>query len=131
MENIILNNDIKVFYIEADSFRMACWLRIKSYALFYWQKILWNVTPGKWENSYRAATEETEEGEVEKFNCNILIIKKGHYISITIHDYMNNMQRFQPAFQELITQPDLDPKGYCVEWYLSQKDAKCMVRLKS
>jgi hypothetical protein len=25
---------------------------------------------------------------------------------------------------------DLDPEGYCVEWYFNDRDVKCMIRLK-
>ncbi len=80
--------------------------------------------------TYKVAAEEMEEGEAEKLHGNTLLIKRGNYITITIHDYMNSMQRFQQAFQELTSQSGLDSDGYCVEWYLSRKEVKCMVRLK-
>ena len=31
--------------------------------------------------------------------------------------------------QMLISQPDIDPNGYCLEWYLNDMDVRCMVRL--
>jgi hypothetical protein len=31
----------------------------------------------------------------------------------------------------LLTQPNIDPNGYCLEWYLNGKDVRCMVRLKN
>jgi hypothetical protein len=34
------------------------------------------------------------------------------------------------AFKELLEQPNLDPQGYCVEWYSSNEESvKCMIRL--
>jgi hypothetical protein len=35
------------------------------------------------------------------------------------------------AFDELISHPAIDPQGCCVEWYLTQNDVRCMVRLKN
>ncbi|MDZ4758159.1 MAG: hypothetical protein SGJ10_08475 [Bacteroidota bacterium] len=56
-------------------------------------------------------------------------IKSGSYISITITDYMKNMQNIGKAFQELIAYPCINPEGYCLEWYLSETDMRCMVEL--
>lgn len=77
---------------------------------------------------YRAAAEEKTEGEAAKLNCEELVIKKGQYTYMTINDYMNNIQKIGKAFNELTALPDIDPEGYCVEWYLNEKDVRCMVR---
>jgi hypothetical protein len=78
---------------------------------------------------YRAATEELVKDKAEKFNCEPFIIKKGKYICITILDCMKEPQSIGKAFEKLISYSDIDHNGYCVEWYFSDKDVKCMVRL--
>jgi len=42
---------------------------------------------------------------------------------------MKDLQSIGKAFHELISQPEIDPNGYCLEWYLNQSDVRCMVRL--
>lgn len=79
---------------------------------------------------YKAAAEEKEPGEAEKLNLETLILKKGRYIGLTIHDYMKDIPAIEKTFNLLTSQPDIDPQGYCVEEYISQNDMLCMVRLK-
>lgn len=78
---------------------------------------------------YKAAAEEIGDGEAEKLSLEAYLIKKGTYISIDIHDFMNNVDAIGKAFQELIADPRIDPNSACVEWYVTDNDVKCMVRL--
>ena len=43
---------------------------------------------------------------------------------------MKDISAIGEAFKLLLSNRDIDPQAYCVEWYLSDKDVKCMVRLK-
>lgn len=79
---------------------------------------------------YRAAAEEKEPGEAEKYQSDRLIIKQGEYASIILRNFRNSPQKIGEAFQELLAVPNLDPEGYCVEWYANDKEeVRCMVRL--
>ena len=79
---------------------------------------------------YRAGTEETFAGEAEKYKCDTLTIKKGNYISAVVKDFRKDKTSIAKTFDELLKQPNIDPEGYCVEWYANDKDeARCMVRL--
>jgi hypothetical protein len=80
---------------------------------------------------YKAAVEEYSEGEAEKLHLERFILKKGNYISIDIINYMEDIPAIGKAFQELLKDPRIDPNGICAEWYLNEKDVKCMIRLKS
>jgi len=79
---------------------------------------------------YRAAAEELWVGEGKKLKCDTIVIRKGNYICLTVHDYMKHVHLIRDAFDELLSSPELDPQGYCVEWYISEQDVKCMIRLK-
>ncbi|MCW3121020.1 MAG: putative transcription activator, partial [Flavipsychrobacter sp.] len=57
------------------------------------------------------------------------IISKGNYNEIVIRNFMQQIPAIGQAFQQLITQPDVDPDGYCIEWYVGENDVKCMVRV--
>lgn len=60
----------------------------------------------------------------------IPVLKKGRYLSLTIDDYMKDLHGIANPFRELLAQPGLAPQGYCVEWYLSQKEVQCMIWLE-
>lgn len=78
---------------------------------------------------YKAAAEELMDGEAKQHGLETYLIKKGEYTSLDIHDYMKNLSAIGEAFNELLENPYIDPNGACVEWYISDKDVKCMVRL--
>lgn len=59
-------------------------------------------------------------------------MRKGIFQAIAKHFrfyQMEDIQRIGNAFEKLLSQPGLDPEGYCVEWYFNDKDIRCMVRL--
>lgn len=79
---------------------------------------------------YYAAAEEVEKGELEKHGLSQFIIRKGNYIYKDIADYMNNIPAIGMAFAALLQEPDIDPQGACVEWYLDMDTCRCMVRVE-
>ena len=79
---------------------------------------------------YKAAAEEKEKNEAEKLKLKSMTIKKASFISILIKDYPNNVSKISDAFQILLKSPDIDPNGYCLEYYISKDDVRCMVPLK-
>jgi predicted transcriptional regulator YdeE len=135
METTILENNIKVFYVTATSFPDG----IKEaheilHSLIPFSKERKYFGVSRPENNsdivYRAAAEVMKEGEAEKLNCKTLVLKKGKYISLTVNDYMQDLSSIERAFKQLLSHPGLDSQGYCVEWYLNEKDVKCMIHLK-
>ena len=134
METTPLDHDIKVFYIPAKSFPdgiMEAHRTLHSLVPFSPNRKYFGISrPENGQIVYRAATEEINPGEAEKYNCDTLTLKKGNYLSTTLHDYMNDLAGIAKTFEQILSDPHIDPEGYCVEWYLSQKDVKCMVRLK-
>jgi hypothetical protein len=133
METITLDKDIKVFYVTAKSFPdgiLEAHQKLHSLVPFTTARKYFGISrPEDGIIVYRAAAEELTPGEAGKFNCDTLVLKKGKYISTTINDYMKDVQSIGRTFKELLSRPDIDPQGYCVEWYFNDKDVKCMVRL--
>jgi predicted transcriptional regulator YdeE len=135
METIKLDNNIKVFYVTAKSFPEGIADATQElHSLFPFSKERKIFGMSRPENDgkivYRAAAEELKEGEAAKLNCNTLIIKKGNYICLTVNDFREDIRSIDKAFKQLLKEPDLDPEGYCVEWYDTEKEAvKCMIRL--
>ena len=134
METITLPKDIKVFYVPASSFPdgiMQAHETLHALVPFSTDRKFYGLSrPENGPIQYKAAAEEINKGEAEKFGCNILILKKGKYICLTVHDYIKDVQSIERAFQQLLKQPGLDPEGYCVELYLDDKDVQCMIRLE-
>lgn len=75
---------------------------------------------------YKAAAELLESDKLsglEKFT-----IKGGAYNTYYIKDYRDNIGAIADCFQLLLGQSEVDPDGYCIEWYIGNDDVKCMVR---
>jgi hypothetical protein len=133
METITFDKDIKVFYVPAKSFPdgvMEAHQKIHSLVPLSSNRKYFGLSrPENGVIAYKAAAEELTPGEGEKLHCDTIVLNKGKYNCITIHDYMKDLPAIGKAFSTLIASPDIDREGYCVEWYLNDKDIKCMVRL--
>ena len=134
METATIDKDISVFYITASSYPegiLDAHKNLHSMVPFTTSRRYYGLSrPENGTIVYRAAAEELWEGEGKKLKCDTIVIKKGKYICSTVHDYMKHVHLIKDAFDELLESPELDPQGYCVEWYVSEKDVKCMIRLK-
>lgn len=133
METITLDHDIKVFYVTAKSFPNGI---MEAYGQLYalvppssGRRYFGISRPENGVIVYRAAVEEATPGEAEKYHCDTMVLQKGKYLARTIADFMSNLPAVGATFQQLIAQPGVDLQGYCVEWYLNDKDVTCMVRL--
>jgi predicted transcriptional regulator YdeE len=133
MDTITFNSDINLFYISATSFPdgiMDAHQKLHTLVPFSTERKFFGISrPENGVIAYKAAAEELTPGEAEKLNLDTLVLKKGNYVSLTIHNYLEDIPAIDKAFKELLPHPRLDPNGYCVEWYLNDKDVKCMIRL--
>ena len=133
MEILTIDNDIKVLYIQATSFPdgiLAAHQKLHTVIPYSTERKYLGISrPENGAIIYKAGAEELNPDEAEQFKLDILILKKGNYAYIDIHNYMNDLQGIGQAFNQLTELPNIDPQGYCVEWYINDKDVKCMVRL--
>lgn len=134
MEQYTLDRDIKLICIPATSFPdgvAAAYEKLHSLLPATQRRATFGISwpDGKGSLVYKACVEETYPGETESLGAETFIVKKGDYISIVIHDFMSDLSAFGKAFQELCSDPRIDPQGAAVEMYLSEKDVRCMVRL--
>lgn len=134
MENYFLERDIKVLYVKASSFPggiLEAHEKLRSLTGFAKDKRIYGISypeaPGK--IIYKAAVEEDYAGEAEKLGCPTYVLKKGKYTSIYINNFHSNIPAIGKAFQQLLDEPGIDPKGCCVEVYEGDNDVRCMVRL--
>jgi hypothetical protein len=78
---------------------------------------------------YKAAAEEEYAGEATKYNCETFIITKGDYFAETIYNFMQDSNLIEDSFNRLLATPWLDKAFPCVEWYINDKEVRCMVRI--
>jgi len=134
METYKLEKDIKIFYVTATSFPAGIQEahdRLHAMVTFSKERKYFGVSrPENNKIIYRVGTEETYAGEAEKYKCDTLTLKGGNYISVVVKDFRKDKSSISKTFDELLKQPNPDPKGYCVEWYANDKEeVRCMVRL--
>ena len=135
MEIIQIVNDITVMYINASSFPngvLAAHQKLHTLIPFTTERKYYGLSRPEngGEIIYKAAAEIITSGEAEKLSLKTVVMKKGNYISKTLHDYMKNLPAIGKTFQLMLKRDDIDPEGYCVEYYLSDNDVQCIVRLK-
>jgi hypothetical protein len=134
MERYTLDHDIKVFYVQAESFPDgigAAYEKLHSLVDDPAERHQFGLSaPENGVIVYKAALEELNEGEGNKLCCETFVILEGEYLSITIYNFMKDIESIGNAFNELIANPHIDPQGVCIEWYLNEKDVKCTVKLR-
>jgi predicted transcriptional regulator YdeE len=134
MEKYILSKDITVFYVTATSFPAGieeAYKKLHSFLPEGNQRTFYGISYSnrKGEVVYKAAVAESFPGEGEKNGCETFVIKKGEYISEILRDWKKDESSIGKTFQKLLHQPKIDPKGYCLEIYLNEKDVRCLVPL--
>lgn len=136
MEIFTLDQDIPVLFVTANAFPegiMAAHERLHAIVPYSENRRYFGVSrPEEPEGPivYRAAAELLHPDETERFGLETLVLKSGRYASLTVERYRNNPGSIGETFETLLEEPNLDPEGYCVEWYLSDEEVRCMVRLR-
>ena len=133
MEKYELVKDINVFYVPADSFPEGikpAFERLESLIPPEENRTVFGLSwPDKHGKIlYKAALEERYPGEGKKYGLNSFVIKKGSYISELVKSFASDVSQIGQTFQRLLEDPDIDPNGFCVEWYKGP-DVLCMVGL--
>jgi hypothetical protein len=80
---------------------------------------------------YKAAAEQLEDHEAEKLGLESFLIPKGSYIGVEIPDFMNHIPEIGKTFRQLLSTPNIDPNGFCLEMYIGENDVRCMVKLEN
>ena len=76
---------------------------------------------------YKAAIEEISPGESEHLGAETYTLRKGEYLSLTVHNFMDDIPSIGKAFRVLVDAPGVHPNTIGVEEYISSTDVRCMV----
>ena len=82
---------------------------------------------GKGSMVYKAAIEEIFPGETEELGAETYTLKKGEYLSLVVHNFMDDIPSIGKAFQTLVDAPGVHPDTIGVEEYVSGTEVRCMV----
>lgn len=135
MEKFILDKEINVFCIRAKSFPngiLSAHQQLHALLDSTEDRNFFGISyPGRQGDIiYKAAVEESFEGEGKKLGCEAFTIKKGEYVSETLMDWRKDETVVARTFQKLLAAPAIDKKtGYCLEVYLNENDMRCMIKL--
>lgn len=134
MENYVVEKDIRVLCVTAASFPdgiQEAFSKIHSLIPDAALRTTYGISYGSPNGSiiYKAGMKALQPGEAEQFGCEEYIIKKGKYIGRVVN-WKKNVTQIGETFQALLTDPDLDKSGACIEEYINDDEVKCMVRLK-
>lgn len=135
MNRITIPQDIPLFYVTATSFPegvLDAHAKIHSLIPLPEERRFFGISyPIDGTIVYKAAAEELEVGEAEKYDCEKFVIKAGEYLYEDIKDFASDISIIDKTFKELLANPELDPNGYCLEWYMNDTDVRCMVPLRT
>jgi hypothetical protein len=79
---------------------------------------------------YKVAVTENFEGEGKKYGFDSFVITKGTYLTETIMNWKTQTKTIEVIFNKLLSDPRLDHSFPCLEWYKSDRELVCMVKLK-
>lgn len=133
MQPYYLDQDIRLCCVPAKSFPdgvMAAFQQImKIFPDQQGKRRLFGISwpDGKGGMTYKAAVEEKFKGESEQLGLDTYLLKKGEYLSTTVHNFMNDIPSIGKAFQQLVAAPGVHPDTIGVEEYISNTDVRCMV----
>jgi len=133
MEPYHLDHDIHLVCVPAKSFPdgvMAAFQQIMNiFPNQQGHRRLFGVSwpDGKGSLVYKAAVEERFRGEAEKLGLETYLLRKGEYLSTTVHNFMNDIPSIGKAFHQLVDAPGVHPNTVGVEEYISETDVRCMV----
>lgn len=134
MQTYHLENDLKLFYVEAETFPTgveAAFKKLESMLPSTEGRIFFGLSNMNQQGGidYKAAVLEEHEGEAEKHGCKIITVKKGVYLVETIFDWCNNKELIGPTFQTMLADRRLDTNSFCMEWYKGNDQVELMVKI--
>ncbi len=132
MEKYIFEENLKIYTITAKSFPEDIGeVHHRLYKIFPPnppRKYFGISRPENGKIIYKAGSEILQNEEIDLNIVEPFSIQKGDYISILIKDFRNNLSQIDTAFKQLTSLKNIDPNGYCIEYYFNSEDVRCMIK---
>lgn len=78
---------------------------------------------------YSAAVEKMEGDTIAPNRFESFVIPAGRYRGTELPDFRKDIPAIGRLFSQLLQDPELDPNGFCLEWYYNMNDVQCTVKL--
>ena len=134
MKKLILKNDIKLFGVRVETFPSGVGEAFETLAKTIseqYDRSYYGLSQMSDEGIvYRAAAEEKNEGEAEKYKYERFTVDKGEYLIMVIKDWRKNLECIKDVFGELMRDKQYDNTKPCIEWYKDDEEMLCMVKSK-
>lgn len=78
---------------------------------------------------YYAMAKELFPGESRQYKFEKLKIEKGNYQTETLHNWKSKTDCIKDIFQKLMGDSKPDQNHPCIEWYYSEEDMLCMIKV--
>lgn len=134
MELINVKDDLHLFGIQVTTFPMGikeAFDKIIAMVPDGMQRVHYGISYMEGDKViYHAACEEKYEGEADTLNCKKYTVDKGEYIAITITGWMKKIESIGEAFHQMMKDPRVDFTKPCVEWYKTDEEMMCMMKIK-
>jgi hypothetical protein len=79
---------------------------------------------------YYAAAEQKSDDEAQKFNAREFTIGKGNYLREVLTDWMPKVGQIKEIFDEMLKDPRVDLTKPAIEWYKSDSEMWCMMKIR-
>jgi hypothetical protein len=131
MESYHLDHDIHLCCIPATSFPggvMEAYQRLQRLFPDHQTRHMYGIAwpDGMGSMTYKAGIEEAYPGEAGDIGTEIYVVKKGEYLSLLIHNFMDDIPSIGVAFRRLVDSPGIHPDTVGVEMYQGN-NVRCMV----
>lgn len=136
MQNLVIEKDKRVIFCQAGSFPdgiMDAFQKLHSKIPGAFERTTYGISrpEGSMDHIiYKAAIDEAYEGEGKEQGLETMVIPAGNYNSKMVKNFMKEPAAIGEAFRELLTTPNLDPEGFCLEIYKNDHEVICAVPLK-
>jgi len=135
MEKYNLNNDIKVFGLQVKTFPSGIGEAfdelIKKTGDCAGARDYYGVSEFKdGKMIYHATAAEKFAGEAKKYNYEELEIEKGEYLVSTVVEWQKKTECIKDVFSEIIEDPRVNKTKPAIEWYKSDIEMMCLVKMK-
>lgn len=132
MEKYILQEDIMLYGIHVKSFPVGIKASFDILVEAFggsqsYYGISWLAEDGRVQ--YYASVSVPDYSEVNPANYERLIIPKGEYTTCTIFDWLSKTGSVKDVFHELLGGACPTKERACIEWYKSDEEMLCMVRI--
>ena len=81
------------------------------------------------EIQYFVTTSEIFEGEAQRLDSTVFEIDTGNYLAVTLKEWQTKTDSIKNIFHEMMQDHRIDLGKPCIEWYKSEDEMICLIKL--